>query len=985
MIAARNTLPIAGVLAILLLSVSLIAPVVVAQEPESTTTRAFNDAHQLYDNGQMAEALAAFQKFESQYKLSVFVPRAIYFQGWCFANMQKYPQAIAVFDRLFQSYPAAPVVPEAILKQAECYRALANYAKALQLCRDFRAMYPKHELRPQALLGEAWALFQLADLKASRQVIENARAEFPDEPVVSLTSQLLLGRILTAEKDYDAARKVYEQVATQQNDPHTTEGLFLAGEAMFGAKRYDDAITFYNCVPSKRNSIVRIQQLINDLDAQRSASTTYEIRLSDLRQLQNKFEAGPDLRASALFRTASCYRLLGRLDEAGAAYREFLSTYSINPLAPQAQAALTLVLAEKQQLNEAKATSKEFQKKYPESTLATDSMFLQAETAFAAGQFQEALSRFQNFVATTKNSQDIEVADFRITACYFGLTDFAKARDACAAFLQRYPSSPMTPDVMFRMGRSSFELSQVATDLKVVRANLTDAIRGYEQIRAKFPNDEQMPDVTFQLGYLYTYLAAQDVDKTDALNYEKAGALLQEFVARWPNHRLVPEALYQIGHNQFVQGKFEAAITPYQQLVDKFPGNELAPFAAYEMADCYASEGKSDQMTAALRDFVKRYPNDARVGTALYKIAAQLEGEKKLDEAITAYRNVISHAAAASLLTDNLRDAAVASELHIAAILNDRETVRDAVADCTDFLNRFQKEPVAVQAMITQIAALYRSSNRADDAYAMLDQLTTQYPHSAGVRIAALTSTIELALGDHDTQRAYAASTKLLGDPEKGHLPSASYVAIGNALLTRKEFAQARDAFQKSVTLYPNDTRTLPFAQLGLANAGLNLEQLDAAESSFNQVLVANPQGPLFAEAQLGIAEVSLARGRDKGPMDPQSVLGVKLLNKVMATAEGDVTSKAAYALGNYFFQFEDNEKENKKTALAYYLRVALQASGPIGEEAAFRTGQCHRALGNIAAARSAYQAYLRRFPLGQFSEQAKKELESLPVLPQQT
>ena len=38
---------------------------------------------------------------------------------------------------------------------------------------------------------------------------------------------------------------------------------------------------------------------------------------------------------------------------------------------------------------------------------------------------------------------------------------------------------------------------------------------------------------------------------------------------------------------------------------------------------------------------------------------------------------------------------------------------------------------------------------------------------------------------------------------------------------------------------------------------------------------------------------------------------------------------------------------ENKKTALAYYLRASLLMSGPHGEEAAFRSGQCDKALGN--------------------------------------
>ena len=985
MTAVRNTLPIVGLLAALSMGVSFAQCVAAAEEPEPATAKAFHDARQLYDSGKMVEALAAFQKFEGEYKLSAFVPQTIYFQGWCFADMRKYPQAIAAFDRLFQDYPTASVVPEAILKQAECYRALTNYTKALERCREFEAMYPKHALRPQALLGEAWALVKLNDPNASRAVVETIRTEFPKDPVVSLASELLLGQILTVEGDYDGARNVYEQVATQQNDPRTTEGLFLAGEAMFGAKRYGDAITFYKCVPSKSNSIERIQQQINDLKEQPGPSTTYQIQLSEVRQLQTRFENGPDLRASALFRIAQCDRLLGRLTDANVAYREFLDTYPNDPLAVQAQIELGQVLAERRQRDQAEAAAKEFQKKYPDSALGTNVLFLRAETAFAAGQFQEALGRYQKFAGSTQNAQNLEVVDFRIAGCHFGLKDFGRARDDYKVFLQHHPVSPMTADVLFQLGRSSFALAHVATEPNVVRANLTDAILSYEQVHSKFPRSDFMSTVVFQLGYLYASAAAQGGDKTAATNYAKATAAFQEFVTRWPDNRLVPEALYQIGCNQFAQRRFAAATTAYEQVLQKHPDSEFAPFAAYEIADCFANDAKPEQMVVALRDFVKRYPNDVRVPQALYRIASQLESEKKLDEAIAAYREVISHATAAWRLTDNLRDAAIASELHIAAILNDRDTVRDAVADCANFLDKFQNEPVAVRAMITQIAALYRGGNRSDDAYDVLDQLIAQHPHRDDVRIAALTSTIELALGEHDTQRAYTAAWKLLADPERDHLPSASYIAIGNALTTRGEFARARDAFQKSIALYPNDTRTLPLALLGLANADLKLDQLDDAEKSFNQVLAANSQGPLFADAQLGIGEVCLARARGKGSMDPQNVLGVELLNKVMATAEGDTASQAAYALGNYFFHLRDNEKDNKKTALAYYLRAALQAGGPIGEEAAFRTGECHRALGNIEAARSAYQAYLRRFPNGRFSEQAKEELLSLVAPPEQS
>jgi TolA-binding protein len=989
---AHNTRLPSICLAVLLLGVS-VAPRLAAQEAGSATDNAFNDARQLYDNGKTAEALASFQAFEAQHAFSTAIPQAIYFQGWCWASLRQYQQAISAFTRLIHGYPTAAVVPAAMLKQAECYRELENYAKAIEVYRQFEIKYPKHELLPQALLGEAWAVFKQNDLKNSQDILEKVRAQFGNDPASSLDALFLLGQILTAEKNYDDARQVYRQIAAQRDNPRVSEAFYLAGEAMFDAKRYADAIAYYRRVQSKSGLHERLREQITSLESQRAtflqsgALAIYGARLNDLRQLQTKFEAGPDLRASALFRMANCYQLLGRPEEASVVYREFLNIYPADKLAEQARFALIQVLTERHDLDQADAEAREFQKNYPHSALATDAPFLQAEMMFGSGQFQDALDRFEKFEATNRSSQYLEIADFRIPACSYGLHDFKAARDGFLAFLQKHPDSNMLPEALFHLGRCSFEISRKTIDPKDVQSNLADAIWSFEQIRAKFRTSELVPEVTFQLGYLFAYLAALDVDKTGALttaaNFEKAVASFQEFVKRWPDNHLVPEALYQTARNQFAQGKFDAAIDAYNQLVEKFPASDLAPFAAYEIADCYAGKKQPAEVMAALRDYAKRYPNHTHVGNALYTVASRLEGEKKADEAITEYRNLIARAAATSPLTDDLRNAAIASELRIAGILESRGNIDGAVMDCEGFLGTFTEEPVAVRAMIAQIATFYRKAKNLNEAYTTLDRLTKQYQQNASVRIAAATSTVDLALGEGDVQRAYDAAQKLLADPEKDRLPPASYVAVGNALLRRGQFAPARDAYQKSLALTPNDARIASLAQLGLGEAELGLNELDDAERSFKLLIDANPPGFSRPEATLGLAKVYLARGDDQGPKDPNNMRAVDLLNGIMASDQGGSSSEAAYLLGNYFFNFKDNEKDNKKTALAYYLRVALLTKGPHGEEAAFRSGQCHKALGNAEAARSAFQAYLRRFPDGQFVEDAKKELDSLP--PQQS
>ena len=627
----HNPLRLLVVLVSLLLGTGLVqtAP---SQEPESPTEKAFNAAQRLYDDRKPAEALAAFQVYESQNKFSTTIPQTIYFQGWCWIGLHRYPEAIDTLARLVKAYPTAPVIPEAILKEADCYRELKNFPKALVVYRQFETQYPKHGMMPQAMLGEAWTLFQQNDLKSARSIMEKMRTQFADDAIASLDSQFLLGQILTAEKNYDAANGVYQQIATTDN--------------------------------------------------------------------------------------------------------------------PRASAAL----------------------------------FLGAETLFDLGRFQEALDHFQKFAAANKDPQLLETADFRIAACYYGLHDFAQARDNFSAFLQRHPNGKLVPDALFHLGRSYFEISQKATDPKVVQANLANAVKNYELIRAKAPNNELLPEVTFQLAYLYAY--------PDAHDGPKSLALFREFVERWPESVLVPEALYQIAHNEIAQSKLTAAISAYKQLIDKYPENDLTPFAVHE------------------------------------------------------------------------------------------------------------------------VAAVYRT--------------------------------------------------------------------VGSTMLQQEQFAQARDAFQNSLALYPTDAPTVTIAQIGLGEACLGLNHFDDAEKTFKQILTANPQ---LAVAQLGLAKVYLAQAKDSST----NAKAVDLLNKVMASAEVENAGEAAFLLGNYFFNLQDNEKENKKTALAYYLRVALLISGPRGEEAAFRSGQCHKALGNTEAARSAFQAYLRRFPTGRFIADARQELAALPTSPPQS
>jgi TolA-binding protein len=364
-------------------------------------------------------------------------------------------------------------------------------------------------------------------------------------------------------------------------------------------------------------------------------------------------------------------------------------------------------------------------------------------------------------------------------------------------------------------------------------------------------------------------------------------------------------------------------------------------------------------MIAALRVYTEKYPTDSHVGDALYAIGQQLETDGNTGQALAVYRDLIARAVTNP--RGPIRDAAIAAQLRTAALLEPKE----AIADCESFLSKFASEPVAVLAAVTEIAALYRKAKLSAEGYAKLEQLAAQYQRNAAVRVAVGIGMIDLAIGEKDYQRAYAAARDLLADPNNGALPASGYLAIGNAMLKVERYAEARDAFAKLLKLYADDTRALPLANLGLGQAELGLRNFDQAEAVFRKLIQTDPDN---LDATLGLGKVYEARGNIKE--------AIATYDAVWRQGRGDAVSEAAFRVGMLAFQQKDY-----RTALPMFARL-LFATGPLADEAAFRAAQCHEALGNIEQARSAYQTYLRRYPNGTFALEARTLLAKLPVPP---
>jgi tol-pal system protein YbgF len=101
---------------------------------------------------------------------------------------------------------------------------------------------------------------------------------------------------------------------------------------------------------------------------------------------------------------------------------------------------------------------------------------------------------------------------------------------------------------------------------------------------------------------------------------KKGRETLSDFAAKYPDHKLLPNALYWKGEAFYVEKDFENAILTFQDVVDKYPQGEKASDAMYKQGLSFLSL-KDKKNALILLDLVsKKYPKSKAAEMAKKKL-----------------------------------------------------------------------------------------------------------------------------------------------------------------------------------------------------------------------------------------------------------------------------------------------------------------------------------------------------------------------------
>ena len=91
--------------------------------------------------------------------------------------------------------------------------------------------------------------------------------------------------------------------------------------------------------------------------------------------------------------------------------------------------------------------------------------------------------------------------------------------------------------------------------------------------------------------------------------YDEASTALKDFVAKYPQHELAPNAMYWLGEAHYVRRDYPAALAAFEGLLQDYPGNRKTPDALLKVGYCQAELKRPGPARTALARVIQEFPD----------------------------------------------------------------------------------------------------------------------------------------------------------------------------------------------------------------------------------------------------------------------------------------------------------------------------------------------------------------------------------------
>jgi TolA-binding protein len=387
---------------------------------------------------------------------------------------------------------------------------------------------------------------------------------------------------------------------------------------------------------------------------------------------------------------------------------------------------------------------------------------------------------------------------------------------------------------------------------------------------ARFPNSKFTPNALYLLALSS---AAQS-------NFQAAVASITTLTTKYPNGNEnltnIDEAYYQKGNILLQAGKPQEAIKEFNYFTDHFPNSSFRPYALLQIGNAEAAAGNLTNAANYLKKLAKQYPTNDIAPLALFQIGAVFFQHQDIVNAAGAFLNMREAYPQHPLAAD--------ASFWLGWI---EQQAADYDGAAADFLISFEDNPNSPQApqalqlaarlyveKTTKLGALLTEARRDEYRNLMLDStaiyqlLLELFPETdfASEAVTAIAENyVKLIGAKMMTQEEALAQYQKFRERQKDNSFYQAQIAFseGSFLLKIKQKELALKAFKGAMDINP-DVKFSPKMLIDYADALADAKQLEEAAKIYTKVIQENvADATLVAPALYGLAEVYFLQGKN--------------------------------------------------------------------------------------------------------------------------
>ena len=816
----------------------------VSQDP----LQQFKLASLAYENGRLDSAAQEFEAFVKTFPTHRLAPQARLAMGEIKFALRKYPDAADEYAAVIKKYGGTHAAMNAQLRLAHCEYNMKKYLNAIDHFTIVKNKGPK-SLRSEALLGWALSLIALnSHEKAENMLVELLQSypKYKSNPVAVVPLGLLFmerNRLqdaletLSMIKD-DLGARYYHGVVLRMLDQT------IAASQMFKDVYQEDPAGYW--ADKAQLQMAEAYYKVNELN----------LAYDSFRKVFDKFPTSP-LRPYALHRMACIQFHLGRFQEAGLKWEQLVRTFSDDVNLPHAiymmgemalrqgeygkaigffsqisdqhelrmdaQYKIIWCQAQQKQDDTAVARAEKFLKEYPWGELAAKTHLIKGICLQRMKKFIEANQDYQIVLDQFGKSVHAEKALYLMGTSYFQNKQLAEIVTSLNSQLKIAPVSPSRwqAESYLWVAEAYYSLDQfdaaqrsyqLVVDNYKDTPKLAHAMLGVAASLAKQGQYDEAAVAHERALAMAETLKSKEVKRSVLMDtaqvlftqkkYDKAMGYFDEFVNRYPDDPLVPEALFQAGISFYRLEYYSEAVTRWQKLVNNYPTNALAPKALFEMAKTQFGLGKYDEAGKQFQLLLDKYPQ-----------------------------------------ADNVKDA----RIQIAQCYYNQGQFELATKRLQEFLNNYPKDPKAKDVLELLQMAHYRDAKGKGD----MALLTDKFPKSKLTADIFWQSGAD-AFNAKQYKQALEFFRKLVGDFPDAQQVGQAYYYMAESHFALEEYANAVTAYKNFVLNFPDHpSRVQSLFRLGVSH--FQTQNFREAVIAFNDVLEAEPNGGLARDALVNI------------------------------------------------------------------------------------------------------------------------------------